>query len=85
MSYDEAKKAQQQWFNPKSCQSRYWVEFQKSTKQKLEYWVNFADTLNNLVDKAARASLAISTCNSWNTLKSPSVSNRKGQLSWMRQ
>lgn len=65
-NYDEAKKALQEQFELKSCQSCYQAEFQTCKKHRLENWTDFADDLKNLVDKAypelveaAREQLAI--------------------------
>lgn len=52
VSYDEAKKVLQEWFEPSSRQSRCEAEFQTCMKQKLESWADFVDNLKNLVDKA---------------------------------
>lgn len=51
-SYEEAKKALGERFEPKSRQSRYEAEFQTRRKKKSEGWADFAEELKLLADKA---------------------------------
>ena len=67
-SYEEAMKALQERFEPKSRQSRYEAEFQTRRKKKSEGWADFAEDLKLLADKAfpelqeaARSQLAINS------------------------
>ena len=66
--YEEAMKALQERFEPKSRQSRYEAEFQTRRKKKSEGWADFAEDLKLLADKAfpelqeaARSQLAINS------------------------
>ena len=51
-SYVEAKKAMKARFEPQSRQERYKVEFQLRRRTKDESWLDFADNLKLLVDRA---------------------------------
>jgi len=50
-SYERAKAALQERFEPKSWQSRYQAEFQTRRKKRSETWADFADDLKLLVDR----------------------------------
>ena len=50
-SYERAKAALQEQFEPKSWQSRYQAEFQTRRKKRSETWADFADDLKLLVDR----------------------------------
>ena len=67
-SYERAKAALQERFEPKSRQSRYQAEFQTRRKKRSETWADFADDLKLLVDRGfpeledpARECLAVHT------------------------
>lgn len=51
-SYDEAKKALHERFEPRSRQTRYQAEFQTRRKKTTEGWADFAEDIKGLVDQA---------------------------------